>query len=295
MKSIITIAVLAVVIVVVAMLAFLGLPPFSKNEVVQDEGTITYPTSADTLSAGETYTLRWTNLDSTAPTQIFLIDTSLEAQGASVSVIDRVDNVPNNGSYSYVVPAVVTPGTYVFAIGTRRSDEFTINNPGLANLETYTDTELNLSVKYPNDFILDQEYTYNDLGDGIEIEGVRFTIPESMATGTNLSADSFVAVETRTGVTTCDASSFVPEGTATSTVTDNGPLYSFATTTDAGAGNRYEEMVYTIPGSDPCVSVRYFIHYTALENYEEGAVTEFDREALIAIFDQIRRSLSLDQ
>lgn len=297
MKAIIAAAVLVVVVVIVAMMAFLGLPPFSSNDVEEQPGTITYPTNADTLSAGETYTLRWTNLDSDTPTQIFLIDTRLEAQGASASVVDRVDNVPNTGSYEYTVPAVITPGTYVFTIGTRRSAEFTINNPGAstADLETYTDTELDLTVQYPDDFILDEEYTYNDLGDGVVIEGVRFTIPESMATGTNLSSDSFVAIETMPDVTTCDASSFVPEGTATSSVTDNGQLYSFATTTDAGAGNRYEEMIYAIPGTDPCLAVRYFIHYTALENYEEGTVTEFNRTDLIAIFDQIRRSLTITQ
>jgi len=198
-------------------------------------------------------------------------------------VIDRVYDVPNTGSYSYTVPAVINPGTYVLTIGSRRSAEFAINNPGVANQKTFTDTELNLTVQYPNDFILDEEYTYNDLGDGVEIEGVRFTIPESMATGTNLSADSFVAIETMPDITTCSASLFVPEGAATSTVTDNGQLYSFATTSDAGAGNRYEEMVYAIPGSNPCLAVRYFIHYTVLENYEEGTVTEFNRDDLIAI------------
>ena len=295
MKSIIITAVIAILVVIIALLAFLGLPPFSSEEEVDTPGTITYPTNTDILSAGETYTLRWTDLDSEVPTHIFLIDTSLEAQGASVSVVDQVYDVPNTGSYSYTIPAVINPGTYVFTIGPRRSDEFTINNPNVATQETYTDTELGLSVQYPNDFILDQEYTYNDLGDGIVIEGVRFTIPASMATGTNLSDDSFIAVETMPDVETCSAELFVPADTATSTLTDNGQMYSFATTTDAGAGNRYEELVYTIPGTDPCLSIRYFIHYTALENYEEGTVTEFNRNSLIATFDQIRRSLTVSQ
>lgn len=142
---------------------------------------------------------------------------------------------------------------------------------------------------------MDEEYTYNDLGDGVEIEGVRFTIPEIMATSTNLSTASFISVETMPDLTICSASPFVLEGTSTTTLNDNVQLYSYASTTDAGAGNRYEEMVFAIPGTDPCLAIRYFIHYTVMENYEEGTVIEFNQEALITSFDQIRRSLRVGQ
>jgi hypothetical protein len=37
--------------------------------------------------------------------------------------------------------------------------------------------------------------------------------------------------------------------------------------------------------------VRYFVHSTNIGNYPEGAVTAYDRTALLDAFDAIRRSL----
>jgi hypothetical protein len=77
------------------------------------------------------------------------------------------------------------------------------------------------------------------------------------------------------------------------TVSDQGTDYSVASSTGAGAGNRYEEWVWAIPGSSPCTAVRYYIHYGVLENYPAGAVQQFDETALHNEFDAIRRSLVL--
>jgi hypothetical protein len=87
---------------------------------------ITFPTGSDTLNAAGTYTLAWNNPSAGTTTQIFLIDTALESQGESVSITDRVYNVPNTGSYAYTVPANVPAGTYVLAIGQLRSEPFHI-------------------------------------------------------------------------------------------------------------------------------------------------------------------------
>jgi hypothetical protein len=52
--------------------------------------------------------------------------------------------------------------------------------------------------------------------------------------------------------------------------------------------------VYALKGTKPCIAVRYFIHSTSIGNYDPNAgVREFDREALLGAFDQIRRSLTL--
>jgi hypothetical protein len=80
---------------------------------------------------------------------------------------------------------------------------------------------------------------------------------------------------------------------ATSTlVTDNDVTYSFASSSDAAAGNRYEESVYALPGSEPCLAIRTFIHYGVFENYASGTVRVFDRESLNKTFALIRNSVT---
>ena len=101
--------------------------------------------------------------------------------------------------------------------------------------------------------------------------GVTLVVDPAMVMGTNLGSDSSVSIE------------HLPAGVA---CTD-------ATSTDAGAGNRYEEWIYALSNTSPCLAVRYFIHYGVIENYPEGAVREFDRGALLKSFDDIRRTVVL--
>lgn len=127
------------------------------------------------------------------------------------------------------------------------------------------------------------------------ISGVQFTIPASLATGTNLSADSYLSIENIPDAESCSADIFFDGTHATTTLTDAGTLYSYATTSGAGAGNRYDETVYALPGTNPCMAVRYVIHSTVLGNYPEGTVTEFDEASLVTLFDQIRQTLIVNQ
>ncbi len=69
--------------------------------------------------------------------------------------------------------------------------------------------------------------------------------------------------------------------------------YSLATSSNAGAGNVYDEVVYALPGSKPCTAVRYQIHSTNIGNYPEGTVTEYNQAALLEEFNKIRRSIKL--
>lgn len=277
----------------VAGLWWFDYPPFNQAAPETDQvGTILYPAGGEVLTAGETYTLRWEDAGLGVTTEIFLIDTALESQGASVSVTDRKYDVQNNGTHQYTVPATTPAGTYVVSIGPLRSQPFTVT--AAAGGESYSDSERGFSLTYPTGYTLDEAYVYDDLGPDAAIEGVRFTIPEAMATGTNLSADTYVAVEYLPDIA-CAAAPFVPPGTATSSVTDSGHTYSLATSSEGAAGNRYEELVYALPDTSPCLAVRYFIHSTVLENYPEGTVREFDRQALIDQFDLIRRSLTVKQ
>jgi len=168
--------------------------------------------------------------------------------------------------------------------------------PAAADLpQVYSNNSFGFSLRLPAGFSIDEAYKYQALGQGKDIAGIKFTIPESMATGTNLSRDSYVSVEEIPQSAVCNASLFVSSGTKVADLLDGIATYSFASSTDAGAGNRYEESVFALPGTNPCVAVRYFIHYGAIENYPVGLVREFDKQSLLNTFDQIRRTLVINQ
>ncbi len=162
--------------------------------------------------------------------------------------------------------------------------------PSQDGWNTFASSTLGVSVRYPQSYKA-SSYTYND--GQKKSYGVKFTVPASHTKGTNLSANTGVSVETLPG--TCSAEAFLPKMLSRREllITDKGVEYIVATSSDAAAGNRYEEWVYALKDSSPCVAVRYFIHFGAIENYDQTDVHEFDREALITEFDQIRQSLVL--
>lgn len=162
--------------------------------------------------------------------------------------------------------------------------------------ESYADGKNGFSVRYPKGFVVNKEYKYQEFGPGKDIWGVKFIIPESLAKGTNLSNfDTGVSVEEIPNVNECVADLFVYNQTNQTSITDGDVVYSVAETNGAGAGNFYEEKVWAIPGTNPCIGVRYFIHSTNIGNYDPGTVVEFDRQSLIDQFDKIRHSLVIEQ
>ena len=168
----------------------------------------------------------------------------------------------------------------------------TTTPPVVQQTATSTYATTTFSLIYPQNFSVDDSYAYEQF-EGKPIHGVKFSIPLTMATGTNLSADTYLSIETLPRANTCTGDIYVVPNVRAATVTENGVTYSLATTTDAGAGNRYEEMVYALEGSKTCTAVRYFLHSMAIENFEPGVVHEYDRDALLAAFDAIRHSLTL--
>jgi len=167
--------------------------------------------------------------------------------------------------------------------------------PHRSNLtQVYSNGSVGFSIRLPDRYTIDESYTYQANPDNV-FSGVQFTIPESERTGTNLSSDSYVSIETLPAIQDCTADLFF-DGVHTATEkTENDTTYSVATSSGAGAGNRYEETVYALPGTDPCIAMRYFIHYSAIQNYELGTVREFDQAALLKEFDQIRSTLIVNQ
>lgn len=158
---------------------------------------------------------------------------------------------------------------------------------------TYSKPLSHYSVAYPQAYAINQQYMYTGLGGGKEIKGTKFTIGATTTEGTNLSTDTGVSVEEISNPAVCTAARFLYTPQNIRTVSENGIDYSVADEGGAGAGNFYEERVYAIPGTEPCLAVRYFIHSTNIGNYEPGTVTEFDKTALLKEFDKIRASLKI--
>jgi hypothetical protein len=155
---------------------------------------------------------------------------------------------------------------------------------------TYHDARLGFAISYPAQWSVDTAYQYQELGPGKTIDGVSFMVPAALTKGTNLAGDTRLSVEHLDGP--CTADRFLDSPQNVHSVTEGDRTYSVATEDGAGAGNRYEESVYALSGTSPCLAVRYFIHYSAIENFDPGTVKAFDRAALVATFDRMRRSLS---
>jgi hypothetical protein len=149
------------------------------------------------------------------------------------------------------------------------------------------------SIEYPAGYTVNAAYAYTEFGPTKPIAGVSFTIPAAMATGTNLSADTYLSVEQLPRAKNCTGDIYVKEDVWAERKTIGGMEYSVATSSGAAAGNLYEDMIFAIPGSNPCTAVRYRIHSTNPANYEPGAIREFDRAALLKEFDEIRKTLQL--
>lgn len=163
-------------------------------------------------------------------------------------------------------------------------------SPTVPQLQTYASSTLGISLQYPAGYTRNDAYAYIVFPQK-PISGVSFTIPLSVATGTNLSPDTYVSVEWLPRARACTGDIYLRADVRTATLTEASTTYSVASSTGAAAGNFYEEWVYAIVGSKPCTAVRYFIHSTNIGNYPAGSVRMFSYSALIAEFDSIRRSL----
>jgi hypothetical protein len=90
----------------------------------QPENAVTFPTSGTILKLGKTYTIKWKATP--GYTDVFLINHAYESAGVSVSIADRVYNIPDNGSLQYTVPKNIPTGEYKFTIGNLNSEYFEI-------------------------------------------------------------------------------------------------------------------------------------------------------------------------
>lgn len=162
-----------------------------------------------------------------------------------------------------------------------------------SRLKMYSNLDTGVTVRYPDAFSVDSAYVYDGLGKQKRIAGVAFTIPKSVLEGTNLSADTKVSVEVIPNVPRCSARMFIRDLKKIKPLLDGENSYSFGYTKEQTAGHIYEEDIFAIPESSPCVAVRYFIHSKDIGGYVAGSVKEFDRNDLLTAFDVVRSSLSM--
>lgn len=208
----------------------------------------------------------------------------VSAAGARYGNADESFVFVNDGSTARITEGLQNSETY---------SNCEVEVAGQEPTSSYASTTIGISVRYPKSYTVEDSYQY--LGFPKKpINGVKFVIPTAVATGTNLSSnDTGVSIEQLPRAKNCTADIYLVDNVKASSVTENGVQYSVATSSGAAAGNRYDEMVYALAGSQPCTAVRYFIHYGAIGNYEPGAVSEFNYDALLASFDKIRASLRI--
>lgn len=161
----------------------------------------------------------------------------------------------------------------------------------LSGMILYHDAKMHFAIAHPPRWAVVPNYADDTLGHKRSIPGVAFIVAPVRAKGTNLAPDTSLAVLSSSGA--CDASRFLNSPRDVKTLTEAGRTYSVASSSDAGAGNRVEETVYALQGTSPCLAVRYFIHYSAIENYPPGTVKAFDRDALMKTMGRMRRSLAI--
>ncbi len=190
-------------------------------------------------------------------------------------------------------------GNYVLKSNRDTLSPSTTTGDHVGQMATSTYATSTFSVVYPSDYTADTSYEYDQVNPKKPIHGVKFTIPGTMATGTNLAADTYISIEQLPRAKQCTGDIYLHDNVKAASMTDNLPAqaggveYSVATSSSSGAGNLYEEQVFALSGTSPCTAVRYFIHSSNIENYTPGTVQEFDRTALTNAFDTIRRSLML--
>ncbi len=163
--------------------------------------------------------------------------------------------------------------------------------------ESYTSTNYGWNIDYPKEVTPNDHYVYEGLGDGKALPAVAFPLPQKFYQGTNLSDNSGVIVIRKDNIATCTPLAFtlfnLDPGVPLQHTTINSMLWTMMKTHDAGAGNFYEETLYTTGNTHACYNVRLFVHTTNIENYPTGTITPFDRSGIEALFVHMLQSFSI--
>src|SRR3989338_10885193 len=132
-----------------------------------------------------------------------------------------------------IVIIIVIIGGFYFLLNNKPGPPAKTPAPAVEEPETNTYATSTFSVSYPADFTVDDLYEYTQVDPKKPISGVKFTIPETMATGTNLAVDTYVSIEELPRARNCTGDIYLADNVKSQTLIENGVEYSVATTTGA--------------------------------------------------------------
>lgn len=155
----------------------------------------------------------------------------------------------------------------------------------------YASSTMKFSLRYPQGFTLQEPYAYTRVSPTKPINGVKFLVPTALAQGTNLAPDSGVSVEELPRANLCTGDIFLKANVKAQPVTGV-VSFSVATSSEKAGADTFEEAVFAVTGSKPCIAMRYFLHTTSATG-TASTTPAYDRAAVLAAFDSIRNSLSI--
>ncbi|MDD5068680.1 MAG: hypothetical protein PHS53_02465 [Candidatus Pacebacteria bacterium] len=163
-----------------------------------------------------------------------------------------------------------------------------------ALLTEYRSDESGYIVEYPQDFRVDESGKSPVTGDFIQ--GIIFHFPTSLTSGTNLSQDSYISIETK-GEVACTPEDFLgdPLLKQLPDINSGSIAWKGGMVGDAGAGNMYVQNAYATLHNTVCYGVRLFLHSTNVDNYPSGTIRAFDRSLIDALYQQMIASFRWTQ
>ena len=119
-----------------------------------------------------------------------------------------------------------------------------------------------------------------------------FVIPESFVDRTNL-IDAFISVEWVSGESSCMAQNFIYDTNSTGTRIVGDKTYTYADYTEGAAGSIYEENVYAYSSGNYCYLIRLHIQSSHADSDPDNLLKEYNRRAILNIFDKMLYSFNL--
>src|SRR5690242_611810 len=124
---------------------------------------------------------------------------------------------------------IIVVGVALLFVTISAQDSGTSETPGEGEVgAALTYEDIHISIRYPIGYTADRAYLYQAFGPGKDIAGVKFTIPPTLAEGTNLASDTYISVEQIPTAKNCAATDFLADPVIPNTVTENDTRYSVA-------------------------------------------------------------------